>query len=450
MALKLRSPLYKESTSYTPKSWEEVQVAMIQNMTLWSNVTDSIMKKLFSSVSKLDTTTAYGQAQAFGKCAPVAAIIGRISEYSMNGRWAFVNKKGEEVQANSKLSDILTRPNFVQTWGEFVAQAVAMIKLHGQCYILPIYATGVDRTRTSSLFVIPNWMVTPTYSGKSVYQRELSDVVTSYKVSILSNEVDPSDMIVVRDVIPTIALDSNRMFEGMSRLYSLGDSVNNAIAIQDALYTLTTKRGALGAWVNDNPTDTGGRNPLTPGEISDVKDAFAGYGMTNDRTPYVVLKSSIKWVQAAMGVGDLQLFQGNDQAIIQIAMAYNMPMYLLGLKDSTFTNLAEAGKSVYSNAVIPCVNNIAHSLTTFFKLQGVELKCYFDHLDVFQKSKKDEADALNSLTTALDKPYKSQVIGRQEYRQMMANFMPMGVPFNPDETPEDVYEGTPTQTIVTQ
>jgi hypothetical protein len=259
-------------------------------------------------------------------------------------------------------------------------------------------------------------------------------------------------MLVIRDSAPAVNTEFNRMFEGQSRLFSLGDQINNLIAIQDAMYTLTTKRGALGAWVPEMSKDgMGSLMPIDPKEKQDVIDSFLQYGINSSNSaPFQVLGISMKWVQAAMNTTELKLFEGNESGIVAVAMAMNVSTSIIGIKDVKYDNQSAAEKSAYTSAVIPCVNNILQNLTSFFKCEGFSLRSFWDHLEVFQKAKKDEADALNAMTSALDKPYKARVIGMKEYRTLMANFMPVGSEFNPDSIPSDLYEGQPTQTIVTQ
>lgn len=425
---------------------------LIWHSAQWREIEKALRLTMGTVPNKLDLTTIEGQTVAYGRCAPVASIIGRTAEYAQNGRFAFVDTKGNETTVKTPLTDLVRKPNPLQTWSELIAAAVSFIRLNGQCYILPVSPVGFP-SKTFAIYVVPNWMVTVNYSRSQFQMSDTDTPVKSYRIRGLSREVLPSEIIIVRDTMPSIVYgEPDKVFEGTSRLYSLGDQVNNLIAIQDALYTMTTRRGAMGAWVPENRTDgTGMVLPLDPTERQAVIDNFQEYGINSGhKSPFMVLERQMKWVQAAMNITDLRLFEGNESAISQIAMAFNMPVYLLGLKDSTFTNLEAAGKSLYQSAVIPCVENICLNLNQWFKMEAVTLKVFYDHLEVFQKSKKDEADALNSLTSALDKPYKSRVIGTGEYRQMMANFMPAGVPFNPDKTPSDLYEGQPTQVVVTQ
>lgn len=451
MAIGFRNPLYRKSPQINKAA--AFGTTLLWHSAQWREIERALQTTTGTIPTRLDLTTVEGQTMAYGRCAPVAAIVSKIAEYAQNGRYCFTDSKGQETTTKNPLTPILQRPNPMQTWSEFVASAVAFIKLNGQCYILPVTPVGMSKANAQALYVIPNWMVTPTYTGNRFFQTELKGIVRSYRVSGMARELLPQELIIVRDTMPSIInQEPEKAFEGMSRLYSLGDQVNNLIAIQDALYMLTVRRGAMGAWVPENRQDgTGVLMPLEPKERDAVIAQFQEYGINSGhKSPFMVLERTMKWVQAAMNAGDLRLFEGNEAAIGQVAMNFNVPVYLLGLKDSTFTNLETAGKHCYQSAVIPCVENLVTNINDWFGMETVTLTVYFDHLEVFQKAKKDEADALASLTSALDRPFKARVIGVSEYRNMMANFMPSGTPFDPEAMPEDLYEGQPTQTIVTQ
>lgn len=450
MVIKVQSPFKR--IDKVDKEKVTIDIASPNGYRYWEQISSKLLNTINFNGIRVDTKSVEGQTLAFGKCSPVAAIIGKIAEYSMNARYGFVDKNGKEVTSRNQLTDLMSKPNLVQTWAEFIATAATFIKLHGQCYVLPIVPEGFSGKNAKAMYVIPNWMVTPNYTGTTVFATSTSDIVKDYTIQGFVRPFTPDKLLVIRDTSPNVIWgEKNKMFEGMSRLYSLGDQVNNLIAIQDALYNITTKRGALGAWVPENSSDAIGQAlPMDTKDKDEILSEWDGYGLNSTQRMYRVLRIGMKWVQASMSVGDLQLFQGNDAHVQQVAMAYNMPVYLLGLKDSTFTNLEAAGKACYTSAVIPLVDNICSNLTGWFLDGGIQLKAYFDHLEIFQKSKKDEADALGSLTSALDRAFTKRIIGMQEYRDMMAAFMPNGVPFDPTNMPADLYEGQPTQTIVTQ
>ena len=116
---------------------------------------------------------------------------------------------------------------------------------------------------------------------------------------------------------------------------------------------------------------------------------------------------------------DLMLFEEIEDDIRQIADSYNYPMHLLGFKaGTTFSNYLEAKKSMYSDGIIPNANTIFEAISKFFVTEdfGFTLKAFYDHLDVFQKSRKEDADAFRIMALGLDTPYKSGVITREEYR----------------------------------
>jgi hypothetical protein len=453
MAILFRSPIKllrnKDLNGLVEKSLSNAGMITVNgnNFFLPENLPESLKKLLTSNLARIDCKTVQGQIDAFVRCAPVAAIIGRLAEYSMNGRWAFMDANGKEVtNPKTNLLAIMESPNLFQTWNDVISSAEAFKKLHGQSYLLPIVPAGFKGIKyATALHVLPNWMVQPIYTGKWFFQSDLKEVITGYRVAGFQNIIPADEMIVVRDTIPQINNLSNSLFEGQSRLYSLSDQVNNCIAIQDALYNLTINRGALGAWVNDNARDANGQQPFTPADQEEVYKEFGRHGITSDKvSPYKVIRQSVKWIQAAMAVGDLKLFEGNESAIVEIAMAYSFPMYLLGLKDSTFTNLNEAGKAVYSNAVIPSVENTAQTITrAFLQGTGIKLQVFFDHLEVFQKSKGDEATALKTFVEALHILFLDKNVTKEEVRTLVSEFMPVDSAFDPENINGTTYsDGT--------
>src|SRR5574343_374665 len=277
MGLRFRSPIIKVPSGTVEKG-RLIDIGSVNGYTQWAEVSRELIRSISSNTVKIDTSTAAGQAEAFGRCAPLAAIVGKLAEYSQNGRYYFADKDGNEKNPGGNLPALLEKPNLLQTWPEFISSALAFTKLHGQCYILPVTPSGFDGRKGSarSLFVIPNWVVTSKYTGNSFYQTDIRAVVTSYRVQGFKNAVPPDQMIVVRDTMPTVVNgDQNKIFEGQSRLIALSDTINYLIANQDTIYTMTTRRGAMGAWVPENGAAVSGQVvPLRKDDKDKVLEAF--------------------------------------------------------------------------------------------------------------------------------------------------------------------------------
>lgn len=410
----------------------------------------------WTSTQKItETQTVNGQMTAYQFCPVVTAVVNKKTDMLRSGHWCIEDRDGKEVKKVNGFSKIFNQPNPMQNWDRFISHAYTMQQIFGRCYILPVipaHESGIENAK--AIYVIPNWLVKPNYTNRIFQQTELSEIITSYQVTGLSMPVPVTDMIVWDDTTVSLSTDSQNRIESQSRLYSLGSIVRNFQISYDARNTLLEKRGALGAWVNNNPKDAGGANPITPEErLRNLEEFGERYGIDKGKFPWIITTSFLKWEQAGFPTKDLMLFEEGKDTGVMVYDAYGLSVFLSPWADQTsYTNLEKAEKKAYTGTIIPDAEGLSDVLSTAFRLdrEGLELNVYFDHLEIFQKSKKDEAEALNSLTSALDKPYKVKVITKQEYRTMLSNFMPQGTEFDPENAEGEYYDGTPTQIVMTQ
>ena len=116
---------------------------------------------------------------------------------------------------------------------------------------------------------------------------------------------------------------------------------------------------------------------------------------------------------------ELMLFEEIEDDVRQIADNYDYPMYLLGFKaGSTFSNVGEAKKALYQDTIIPEAEGWAEAFTTYFELKnlGFKLSVFFDHLDVFQQSEKERAEAFKIKNEGFKIAYELGVVTREEWR----------------------------------
>lgn len=374
-------------------------------------------------VSTTTTTTQSGQAWSYNNCPAVNAIINKKVRAFTNGRWKIVNANGDVVTAGYKpLSLLLQQPNPTQTWVEFVAQAKVYEQAFGEVYILPVTPVGFKKDATKALWVVPNWIVTENITGKVFGQSELSGIIKSYTLAFggYSTEVPAENMLRIRDISVFVSDRPEQILHAQSRLYPLSYPVNNIIAAYQARNVLITRKGAIGILSNDGK-DVGGTIPLKPKEKSELQSDFQAYGLSSEQWQVIVTNASLKWQAMSFPTKDLMLFEEIMDDTRQIADAYDYPMYLLGFKEgSTFSNVAEAKKTLYQDAIIPESNSFAEAFTRFFELpDGIRLAVSFDHLEIFQRSRKDIADAIRLLNQGMLSAYQNKIITREEWRSAM-------------------------------
>lgn len=363
-----------------------------------------------------DTQSVESQIIAYNKCPAVAAIINRKAKAFINGKWWVLDANGKEVNSREAkmVNTLMARPNVLQSWNQFLAQAKVYEQLFGRCYIFAARIPGFRDI--ASLWVLPNWIVTTKLTGKFLFQTSLEGIIERYEINV-GGEVTP---ISVDDIL--VLNDTSQGFDypfphSQSRLVSLQDPVSNIIAAYEARNVLISRRGGIGILSNDSH-DSVGQIPLKPGEKEEIQEDFKRYGLSRKQWQVIITNANLKWQSMTYPTRDLMLFEEIEDSVRQIADNYDYPMYLLGFKSgTTFSNVGEAKKSLYQDAIIPEAESWVSALTTFLGLpDGIYLKVFYDHLDILQRSKKDEAEALRTLTFALDLAYKSKVITREEYR----------------------------------
>jgi len=440
MAIHLRSPFsFKESPDRLVSKMIKLdlrlkQFGINQTVSLTDNATwFQLVNQLGLLTPKkiYETTSVLGQAAAYSCCPIVTSIITKRSDNLRNGRWCFEDQDGNEVlKGNNQLFKLLEKPNPLQSWGQFITQAYTFRDVFGVSYILPVVPVGFKKSSAQALYVIPNWLIEPTYTGKHYFQSDIEGIIKEYRISGLNTPIRPSELICWYDNCINSSQNNGGLFQ--SRLFPLSDQISNFNAAYGGRRNLIEKGGALGMWVNDNAKDGGGRNPITPKEKDQILLDFQNnYGVERGKNPFAITTSSIRFEKAGYPTKELMLFEEIKDCAQVIAAAYNISPFDLPWADqTTYTNKDKTDRALYQNVTIPDAESLASLLASYFELDII-LKVYFDHIDCLQRSKKDEADALGAFVAGMSKIYEGKVITKEEYRAMLSEFLPQGATFDP-------------------
>lgn len=363
-----------------------------------------------------NTNTIDAQAKAYTTCPPVSAIINRKAKAFVNGKWWLLDKDGNESKSpiSKNVGKLLAKPNLLQSWNQFLVQVKIMEQAFGECFILAIRPVGMNTIK--SLWVIPNWMIAPKTGNYYFYATAFDDIITHYELTIAGKKVD----IATCDILhhKDITFNTSNPLRGQSRLVALQDPVSNIICAYEARNVLMTKRGAIGILSNESK-DATGRLPLLPHEKKQLQTDFRKYGITKDLYQVIISESNLKWQSMTFPTKDLMLFEEIEDDVRQVADNYDYPMYLLGFKQgSTFSNVGEAKKSLYQDSIIPEAETFALNLNEFLGLtnQGFSLQVFYDHLEVFQQSQKETAEAFKVKNEGMRIAYEMGIVTLEEWR----------------------------------
>jgi hypothetical protein len=433
--MKFRSPFYSKKT-LDPLTVKE----LIDTANRFYKLSEVLNSIGLTSNSQFDTKTISGQAAAYALCPVVGGIINIRANAGNMGKWVLEDQDGNPLK-KTRFDKLFRRPNPLQNWKQFFNNASIFKDIFGRCYIYPVKPDSKsDPLATGAMWILPNWLVTPNYTGKIWLQSEMNGIVKDYSVQGLSTPLKPEELIIWDDTGINTTQNTNELVTFQSRLYPLSDQISNLQRSYEARRKILTKGGPPGAWVNDNPKDAAGSNPKIAKEIKEVQDQFSNdYGLGEDnKYLYAILSTSWKFVAAGSRITDLQLSEGEMDMSMIIAFAYNTPETLLPWNTSkTFDNVATDEKKFYNNAIIPVNEDFCQVIMDWFELENLSiyLRCYFDHLDCFQTDKKAEAETFNFYTTALDKSLRNTSITKPEYRRILSTLLPIEANFDP-ETPD--------------
>ena len=376
-----------------------------------------------------DTTTLEGQAYAYNNSSAVNTVINRKVRAHINGIWSIKNIEGVDVgDTMPDVTRLLKRPNALQSFSEFNSQMKLMTQVFGECLVLPLKPVGMDNSSAAALWVIPNWMWTVKRTGKFFQQTDINEIITHYEINNqrgTSINILPPDVIHVRDLSMAVSTNSNDMFGGQSRLYPLKWAIWNMQAAMEARNTMITRRGAIGILSNES-IDIAGAIEVDPEEKKEIQDSFQDYGLTRDQWQVIITNAKLKWQSMVVSTKELMLFEEVEGTMIQIADAFDVPPDLFGTgsKDRTYENVKEARKGLYQDAIIPESLPFAESFTNWLlRGTGTAFDITFDHLEVFQKAKKDQADAIKSFADSLAASYEKGLITKSEWRSFLEQFI---------------------------
>ena len=128
----------------------------------------------------------------------------------------------------------------------------------------------------------------------------------------------------------------------------------------------------------------------------------------------MVTSHDLKWNQMGMSPVDLAIIEGDKMDIRTLCNIYHVPSELFGdAENKTYSNTKEAGRAVYSNAVIPALTQFRDAFNQYVTKAYPGLYVDFD-LSLIPEMQED----LNEMTTALGGAWWITGNERRDYMSM--------------------------------
>lgn len=370
----------------------------------------------------INTTTALGQAKAYASCSILMSVVLKKVNAVKNMRLMSVDADGNDVE-NKDAIKTLSQPNSYQRIEDFAAICSLMVNIFGRAYIMKVHAVGFENS--FELFVVPNLCVTENERTLQSVSFEPQANIQDYTVTIgnLQMTVAREDMFVVDDSTSDLSIFGGY---GISRMVALKEQINTFISAYDATHELMVNRGMLaiisltsgsGDFLKDVTL------PQTASEKVNVQEALSRYGILHNKMKYAITHLNAAVHPVSSTITDLGLTDVQKACKKDIADLYQVPSVLLDVEGSTYANAKEAKMILYNDAVIPESNNIFHVLNRIYGFQDFRVMPYYDHLELFQEAKRQQAAGMTSLVSALTNAVTSGLLSTEEAKSELQKYL---------------------------
>lgn len=371
-----------------------------------------------SRADYINTLTPMGQARAFERCSILASIITKKVSAISDARYWVKDQEGNDVEGTDIL-DKMRNPNPYQTLPEFVCMVEFFSQIFGKAYVVKLDAIG---TGYFELYVVPNILVTENEKLEQEVSFAPRSNIESYYINVngLSFKVDAEHMFVVNDVTYSM----NQMGGAVSRLASLQYPVNTFVASYDAANELLVNRGMLAiiSMKAENPAVTM-KMGATKEEKQELEQQLNRYGILRGKMKYAITGYDVACVPVSSSISDLGISEIQLNCKKDIAYTYQVPAIMLDMADSKYANLAEAKLDFYTNDIIPAAKNIMATMNRIYGNNEYTVQAFFDHLDLFQEAKRQQAAGMVSLVSALNQSMQTGLMNLQEARDQLDKFL---------------------------
>ncbi len=349
--------------------------------------TDQVLSRLRGGDVTLSTPK--GMYTAMVRCPTLYTSILKRTSSLATGKVEVNKGEAMEYKINSQ-----------QTLLSFITSIELALCVFGRAYVRSISIIGFEGEKSFEL--LDNTQLT---------ENRINGVLTDYTYTTNSTyqRILPDEVMTLDDV------------EGIS-LFNQGYPVTRMMAIEgdikctalssEVCVDLITNRGALGVLSMVSVTDPLGKNTQTKEERDSIYKRFtAAYGILTGKMKFVISHLNSKFTKISADIKEMGLSEMSVRNKERITEQYGVPRILLGMADSTFSNLAEAKEFFYNSEIQPRAERIAAFLS---EVMGVEVKIYYDHLGIFQSAKKTYAEAMGALVDYYDKATASELLTQDE------------------------------------
>ena len=281
------------------------------------------------------------------------ALTSYKSANSYNLNTKIIKTKALVAIPDHELSAIFMKPNVLQGWAEFIEQVVGFKMVTGNSYVHMIGPTvGVNKGAVKEMWCIPSQIMRPVAGDQM-------QPVRGFKYMDSNDLIPPEEMIHLKYWTPDYFNGQNLI--GLSPLRASMRLVTKSNASFDSSVGALQNQGAFGIISAEKDTD------LTEEQADMIeRRLMKKVGGPNNRGKNIVTSASLKWQQMGMSPVDLNIIESDRMDLRALCNVYHVPSELFNdAANKTYSNTKEAGSAVYTNAVLPALNQFRDAFNQF-------------------------------------------------------------------------------------
>ena len=271
---------------------------------------------------------------------------------------------GEVEMYKSGVTRLLNKPNSYQTRTDYLLSVMYSLLMQGNSYSL---ATRDKRGRIIDLTPINPNSVFPYVdpdTGAIYYSVTVLDIDPGKKIN-------PSDFIPQRNMLHIRVFTPTHPLVGVSPLVACNVSVVHGMSIQSEA-TRFFDNESKPAGILRTP------KPLNAIQAKRLRDAWSAgtSGINTGKVP--VLDNDLQFQQMSLSAVDAQLIEQYSMTKKDIAVAYRIPLHMIGEGDSNFTNIEAMQRDFVTRSLGFYIEHIEANLDAFFGFDGRTESIEFD------------------------------------------------------------------------
>ena len=304
-------------------------------------------------------------------------------------------KAFEMADPNDDIVKLLERPNPLQSWDEFMMNALGFKLVTGNSYI---HGNELSDGRFGELWIMPPQLT------QIVADRSTEAIVKSYVLNVFgyNQPIPESTVLHLKYWNPDYHIPASHLY-GMSPLKAARRSVKASNLGLEALSKALENGGASGMLFPDDPDI----QELTQDQRSQLQRWFDQNrkGADNYKSA-LITTAKMGWTPFGQSVVDLEIIEARKMTTRDICNIYRYPSALLNDPETkTNANVGEARKQLYQEAVIPELEQFYASLNRWLVPRFERLTGKKYHIDYDLNAVEALSDNMVEKSQWLDKAW---------------------------------------------